>query len=58
MFKFFLNLISLNVSRTLSKIDDIAVVVVGVDEDRGHSYLGLVSLMMVWVVYICSEKAL
>ena len=52
------NLLSLKASRTLSKINDIAQVVAGDDDDYGHSWLGLVSLMMYWIVSICSEEAM
>ena len=34
-------MLSLKASRTLSKINDIVAVVAGVDEDYGHSCLGL-----------------
>ena len=44
------NLLSLKASRTVSKIDDIAGVVARVEEDYGHSRLGLVSLVMVSIV--------
>ena len=47
MFKILLNLLSLNAPRTLSKIDDIAAVVAGVDEDCVHF---LLRQMMVWMV--------
>ena len=48
----------LQASRTLSKIDDIAGVVAGVEEDYGYSWFGFVSLVMVSIVEICSEDAL
>ena len=45
--------------RTLSKINDISgVVSAGYDDDDGHSWLGLVSLMVNWVFSICSEEAM
>ena len=52
------NMLSLKASRTLSKMDDISGVFAGVDDDCGCSWLGLVSLMMFWMVCICSEEAL
>ena len=51
LFKIWLNSVELKASRTHSKMDDIA----GVLEDAGHSGLGLVSLVTLWVVYKCPE---
>ena len=48
--KFGWNLLSLKGSKTLSKIDDIAGVSAGVDDDYGNSWLELVSLMTFWFV--------
>ena len=45
-------------SRTLSKIDDVTGVIAGVDEDCGCSRMGVVSLMTVWMVHICSAEAM
>ena len=56
--KFGWNLLSLKASRSPSKIDDIAAVVAGVYEDYGHSWLGMVSLMLFWMVSICPEGAM
>jgi hypothetical protein len=49
---------SLKASRTPSKIDDNSRVLDGVDDDYGHSWLGLVSLAMFWIVSICSKEAM
>ena len=50
MFKIRLNLFSLKASRSPSKINDNAAVVVGDYGDYGHSGLGLVSLITFWMV--------
>ena len=50
--KFGWNLLSLKASRTLSKMDDISGVFAGVDDDCGCSWLGLISLMMFWMVWV------
>ena len=52
--KFAWNLLNLKASRTCSKMDDIA----GGLEDAGRSWLGLVSLMTLWMVCKCPEGAL
>ena len=44
-------------SRPPSKINDNAAVADGVYDDYGHSWLGLVSLMMFLMVCICPVKA-
>ena len=43
-------------SRSPSKINDIAAVADGVYDDYGHSWLGLVSLMMFLMVFTCPEE--
>ena len=57
MFKIWLKSVEGAGIKTLSRIDDIAGVVAGVEEDYGHSWLGFVSLVMVSIVKICSEDA-
>ena len=51
------NLLSLKASRSPSKIDDIVAELAGVNDDYGHPWLGLVSLMTLWMVCICPEEA-
>ena len=42
----------------LLNIDDIASIVAYVVIDKGHSSLGLVSLIKFWNVSLCSEEAM
>ena len=54
LLKFSKNLLSLMVSRTLKNIDYIAEV----DEDHGHYWLRLVSLVTFCMLAKCSEKSM